>query len=88
MAQNLEKILRTHARFIPNNADISSDMSLASLGIDSLGIIDLVVKLEGEFDLEIPPEHITPETFATPASIWKLLCELDPKLSESQPSQL
>jgi len=88
MAQSLEKVLRMHARFISNGADIGPDMSLASLGIDSLGMIELVVKLEGEFDLEIPPEQITPETFATPASIWKLLCQLNPKLTESQPSQL
>jgi acyl carrier protein len=50
-------------------------------------MIDLVVKIEDEFDLEIPPEQITPETFATPASIWQLLCQIEPKLAESQSSQ-
>jgi acyl carrier protein len=86
-AQNLEKILRAHARFIPASADIPADISLASLGIDSLAMIELVVKIEDEFDLEIPPGRISPETFSTPASIWQLLCQLDPKLVENQPSQ-
>lgn len=86
--QKLEKILRAHARFTAADSDINPDMSLASLGVDSLGIIELVVEIEDEFDLEIPPDQITPETFATPTSIWQLLCRIDPKLVESQSSQL
>ena len=88
MSQSLEKILRAQARFLAADADITPDMSLASLGIDSLGLIELVFEIEGEFDLEIPPEQITPETFATPASIWRLLHQIDPTLAESQPSPL
>lgn len=86
MTQSLEKILRAQARFLAADADITPDMSLASLGIDSLGLIELVFEIEGEFDLEIPPKQITPETFATPASIWRLLYQIDPTLAESQPS--
>jgi acyl carrier protein len=88
LAQSLKKILRAEARFLAADADITPDMSLASLGIDSLGLIDLVVRIEDEFDLEIPPEHITPETFATPASIWRLLYQIEPALAESQLSRL
>jgi acyl carrier protein len=86
--QNLEKILRAHARFTAADSDIDPDMPLASLGIDSLGIIELVFEIENEFDLEMPPDQITPETFATPRSIWQLLCQIDPKLLESQSSLL
>jgi len=88
LAPSLEQILRTHARFIAAGADINPDMALASLGVDSLDMIDLIVKIEDEFDLEIPPEQVTPETFSTPASIWRLLCQINPELAESQSSHL
>lgn len=81
--EKLEKILREHARFISISSNIQSNMALASLGIDSLDIIELIVKIENEFDLEIPPEQVTPDTFSTPDSIWRLLCQIDPKLVES-----
>lgn len=86
--QDLKKMLRSHARFIAADADITADMPLASLGVDSLGLIELVGQIEDQFDLEIPAEQITPETFATPASIMHLLHQIDPKLAESQPSIL
>jgi acyl carrier protein len=84
----LERILRKHARFVATGADINPDTSLASIGVDSLDIIELIVQIEDNFDLEIPPDQVTPQTFATPASIWELLCELQPKLAESGSSQL
>ena len=85
---DLERVLRTHSRFLSPGTDIDPDLSLASLGVDSLDIIELVVQLEGQFDVEIPPDRVTPETFATPASIWRLLCELDPELAMSESSRL
>lgn len=83
----LSQILRTHARYMANSTDIDQDMPLAKLGVDSLGIIELIVAIEDRFDLEIPPQQVTPETFATPASIWELLCRLDPGLAASESSQ-
>lgn len=87
-SSELEQILRKHARFIATGTDINADTSLASIGVDSLDIIELIVQIEDNFDLEIPAEQVTPQTFATPASIWELLCELEPKLAESGSSQL
>ena len=85
---DLERILRTHARFLAPGTDIDPDLSIALLGVDSLDIIELVVELEGKFDVEIPVDQVTPETFATPASIWRLLCQLDPGLAASESSRL
>jgi acyl carrier protein len=85
---DLERILRTHARFLAPGTHIDPDLSIASLGVDSLDIIELVVELEGRFDVEIPPDQVTPETFSTPASIWRLLCQLDPELAASGSSRL
>lgn len=85
---DLERILRTHARFLTPDTDIDPDLSIASLGVDSLDIIELVVQLEGTFDVEIPLDQVTPETFSTPGSIWRLLCQLDPELEASESSRL
>jgi acyl carrier protein len=84
----LEQVLRPHVRFLAPGTAIDPDLSIASLGVDSLDIIELVVQLEGKFDVEIPPDQVTPETFSTPASIWRLLCQLDPKLAASESSRL
>lgn len=85
---DLQEILRMHARFLAPGTEIDPDLSIASLGVDSLDIIELVVQLEGKFDVEIPLDQVTPETFATPGSIWRLLCQLDPELSSSESSRL
>lgn len=84
MEPSLERILRAHTRFLSPDATIGPDVPLASLGVDSLGIIELIVQLEGTFDVDIPPDRV----FSTPASIWRLLCELDPKLAMSESSRL
>lgn len=80
MYEDLERLLRTQARFLAPGNNIDPDLSIASLGVDSLDIIELIVRLEGEFDLEIPIDQLTPESFSTPGSIWRLLCQLDPEL--------
>ena len=80
----LEKILRTYARLIADSDEINPDTSIASLGIDSLDMFELIVCIEDDFDIAIPAERITPQTFATPATIWQLLCQIDPTLGGSQ----
>ncbi|WP_329571909.1 acyl carrier protein [Kitasatospora sp. NBC_01266] len=36
---------------------------------DSLGVLELLVWIEGEFSLTIPDEELTVESFSTPAKI-------------------
>ena len=35
-------------------ADVSADSTLDSLGIDSLGLVESIFAIEGEFDIQIP----------------------------------
>jgi acyl carrier protein len=51
-------------------------------------MVEMVVQLEGKFDVEIPADEITPEAFSTPGSIWRLLCQLNPELAASESSRL
>lgn len=79
-----EHALRLHSKFISNNTTIDPDVSLLKLGIDSLEIAELIALIEDEFRLEIPLERLTPESFATPRTIWQLLCSIEPSLQEAE----
>jgi acyl carrier protein len=83
LPDKFEKIFRSHARFIVSGAEINPDAPLASLGVDSLAMFELIVHVEDDFDLEIPAEKINPDTFATPSTIWSMLCQVDPTLAGS-----
>ncbi|AEV87127.1 hypothetical protein ACWT_6110 [Actinoplanes sp. SE50] len=52
------------------------DADLRALGLDSMGIIGLLVDLEEEFGVSFPDHALTFATFATPRTLWSALAEL------------
>lgn len=72
-----EDILRgylPHAKGAP----LTAESDLAELGLDSLGTVQLLAELEAEFDVELPDEVLTIETFASAGALWAaLLAGLD-----------
>jgi acyl carrier protein len=46
---------------------------LSDLGVSSLKMVALMLAIEGEFDIAIPPEDITPASFHCIASIRDLV---------------
>lgn len=42
----------------PGLSDVRSESSLADLGVDSMSLVDLLFKLEREFDIAIPDEAL------------------------------
>lgn len=46
-----------------------TETPLTELGVDSLGVVALIVDLEGEFAVRLPPTAITRETFHSVGSI-------------------
>jgi acyl carrier protein len=64
---------------ILNRADALSlpvDARLSELGMSSIKMVNLMLAVEGEFDLSIPQSEITPENFRSVISIEALLARL------------
>ncbi len=52
---------------------LAVDARLADLGINSIKMVTLMLAIEAEFNLTIPPGEITPESFASIASVEALI---------------
>ena len=55
---------------------IAVDARLSELGMSSIKMVNLMLAVEGEFDLSIPQNDITPENFRSVVSIEALLGRL------------
>lgn len=67
----LDTLLRKHCRLLAPGAPLDPEALLVSMGVDSLEVIELIVALEDAFGITIPSEMLNPQTFATPATIWR-----------------
>ncbi len=52
------------------------ETALAELGMSSIKMVNLMLAVEGEFDLSIPQNEITPANFRSVASVEALLGRL------------
>jgi acyl carrier protein len=74
-----ERLLTLVAQILgkPGEAQaIPADGRLSELGMSSIKMVNLMLAVEGEFDLSIPQNDITPENFRSVLSIEALLARL------------
>ncbi|MEU0213418.1 phosphopantetheine-binding protein [Streptomyces canus] len=71
-----EHIIRKYVPLLPKDKDLPPEAALADLGLDSLGIVSLIIDLEDAFDFAIPDESLTAQTFSTPAGLWAELSSI------------
>jgi len=72
----LERIAAIAAQMLAKrgNTDIPApDTNLREAGLTSLDMVNLILAVEGEFDIEIPQASMTPENFDTLAAIVALV---------------
>jgi acyl carrier protein len=69
------KTLLTHLPYA-DNADFAATDELTALGLNSMGVVQLLTDLEETFGLELPDELITEETFGTVGSLWEVVARL------------
>lgn len=72
---SFEKVLREHLPLLGPDGTLEHDTPLTDLGLDSLGTVALVVTLEEEFEVGLPDEKLTAQTFATADHLWSALVE-------------
>lgn len=69
-------IVRSHLRLIDADAELEPDMDIAAAGLDSVGMVSLVVELEEKFGVTLPDEELSWMTFQTPAALWNVISRL------------
>ncbi len=70
----IESLVRA---FIGDGAGvISPDQDLETLGLTSVGMVNLMLSIEAEFDVTIPPAKLAPANFRTIARVEALMRDL------------
>ena len=72
----IREVLRQHARLGRDIASIASEDDLYQLGLTSHASVNVMLALEGEFDIEFPDHMLRRDVFASVASIRGALDEL------------
>jgi acyl carrier protein len=74
--KQFELLLRKYLFFLPADEEILPDLDLREFGLDSLGVVDLLVSLESAYDVRLPEDLLSMETFTTPAVLWEALSDI------------
>ena len=53
--------------------DFSPEDALVDVGLSSLDLVNLMLAVEADFDIMIPPSQLTPENFRSVASIARMV---------------
>ena len=71
-----KRVAEIIARLLPNRSPvnrISNDEPLTAAGLDSMGMVNLLLEIEASFDISIPPRLVTPKSFRSIYSISRLI---------------
>lgn len=68
-------VVRLLAERAPDN--LANDASLATVGLSSLDMVNLMIQIESDFNITIPPRLVTPKSFHSVEAIVRLIQTVD-----------
>lgn len=74
--ERFEVLLRGYLPFLPADEKLLPDLDLREFGLDSLGVVDLLVCVESEYDVRLNDDVLSMDTFQTPALLWATLSRI------------
>jgi nodulation protein F len=74
--EKFEVLLRAHLPFLPDDQELRPELDLREFGLDSMGVVDLLVSLESEYCIRLTDDILSMDTFATPGVLWATLDEI------------
>lgn len=74
-SQEFVAVLREFLPYLDESTEPDFDVALADYGLDSLGSISLMLELEDAFAITFPDDKLTPESFSTMNSLWRVVNE-------------
>ena len=76
MNEQIRAILKEHGRLAVDVASLKDDSDLYEAGMTSHASVNVMLALEGEFDVEFPDHMLKPRAFESVAAIKILIDEL------------
>lgn len=76
MQDQIKQILTQNGRLAVPVENLADDADLFAAGLNSLAIVNVLMSIEEEFDIELPDELLSRRTFASIASITRVVAEL------------
>ena len=73
VAERVIRIIAEQAGRAPE--EVTADLGLADLGVDSLGLVEAIFAIEEEFDIELLDDQI--ELMKTPADIVRIVDNIE-----------
>lgn len=70
-----EYLLRRHCHFVAPQESVDPEAPLATLGVDSLTLLALIVEIEARFSVEVSDTLLIAE-HETAGGLWRLVSEL------------
>ncbi|OJZ65287.1 acyl carrier protein [Mycolicibacterium diernhoferi] len=79
MQERIRQVLAAHGRMAADPLDIDSGADLYEQGLTSHASVNVMLALEDEFGVEFPDDAMKKATFASIASIERVLSDLTPE---------
>ena len=76
MEEKIRKILKDHARLSADAISLGTDADLYQAGMTSHASVNVMLALEGEFDVEFPDRMLKRSVFESIAAIKSAVSEL------------
>jgi acyl carrier protein len=71
-----EALLRSHLPFLDVEEELQPNLNLRELGLDSLGVVDLLVSLENTYSVRFVDDALSMDAFESPAVLWDTVFSL------------
>jgi acyl carrier protein len=65
-----QEIVRPYLPYA-GDAELRADDDLAALGLDSMGVVQLLAAVEEGYQLQLPDELLDQESFSTVGTLWQ-----------------
>jgi acyl carrier protein len=82
--RRFQDLVRPHLPYA-DEGELSADAELATLGLDSMGVVQLLAAIEEGYQLELPDELLDQDSFTTVGTLWRTVATaLPPELRDDR----
>ncbi|MFF2184744.1 acyl carrier protein [Streptomyces sp. NPDC058155] len=74
--KEFEKLIRQYLPFVSPDEELTPQSDLRDLGLDSLGMVELLAALENTYEVQFRDEALKLDSFRTPETLWKTVSKM------------